>query len=35
VTDLLAWHDHLPLLTREVDAPEPQLVAAVMLVRTA
>jgi hypothetical protein len=34
VADLLAWHDHLPRLTRAVDAPEPQLVAAVMLVRT-
>ncbi len=32
VSDLLAWHDLLPPLTRGVDTPEARLVAAVMLV---
>jgi hypothetical protein len=31
VSDLLAWHDHLPPLTRGVDAPEARLVAAIVL----
>jgi hypothetical protein len=30
--DLLVWHDHLPALTRAADAPEPGLVAAILLV---
>lgn len=31
---LLAWHDHLPPLTGAVPPPEPQLVAAILLVRS-
>ena len=30
--DLLAWHEQLPPVTAAVDAPEPQLVAALLLV---
>jgi hypothetical protein len=30
--DLLAWHEQLPPVTSAVDAPEPQLVAALLLV---